>query len=144
MKDFKVEVGQALIKEVRMGAPYNVLAEANGLKEGTLRAWLEKGIDDADADLDTPLATFAMAFRKAELSLIKISMRSIRKANKFVEWRNHAWFLENVYPRNYGSKTLEMQYLHDEVQAIKAMVNVEVTSKIMNKPVVKVVDDVVD
>lgn len=142
MKPFTPELGDAIIKQVSKGAPYHIVAEAHGLREPLLHAWIDQGINDAERDQDTPLASFATRLRRGELRLINNSLKNIRSNPK--AWKNHAWTLEHIFPRFYGSNVIELERIQRELATLSAFVQNQSKLTTMNKPVVTLVDDTVN
>ena len=142
MKPFTPELGNAIIREISKGAPYHYVAEAHGLREPLLHAWIDQGLSDAENGLLTPLADFATRVRRGELRLINTSLKAIRVQPKY--WKNHAWMLEHVYPRFYGSNVIELERIQRELAALSAFVQNQNKLTTMQKPVVTLVDDTVN
>ena len=142
MKELTKETGDSIILNIGSGAPYHIVAEAHGVREKTLHAWIDQGISDAEDGQNTVLADFAMRLRKAELSSIKRSLQKIRKQPK--AWKNQAWILEHAYPRYYGSATMELQTIHEKLQTMQEYIQGQNEVKILHKPVVNLVDDEVN
>lgn len=142
MKLFNPELGNAIIREISKGAPYHYVAEAHGLRETLLHAWIDQGLNDAENDLVTPLADFATRLRRGELRLINSALKEIRQQPKY--WKNHAWLLEHVYPRFYGSNVIELERIQRELATLSVFVQNQTKLTTMNKPVVTLVDDTVN
>lgn len=142
MTELTQELSDSIIRSISAGAPYHTVAEAHGMREKTLHAWIDQGIDDAENRLPTPLADFAIKLRKGELRFIASTLRLIRKNAK--AWKNHAWILEHAYPRYYGSNTMELQAIHEKLRIVQEYMSGQNEARIMHKPVVKLVDDDVD
>ncbi len=143
MKELTKEIGDSIISNIGSGAPYHIVAEAHGIREKTLHAWIDQGIEQSENGQDTtPLADFAIRLRKAELSLIKRTLLKVRKQPK--AWKNHAWVLEHAYPRYYGSSTMELQAIHEKLQTMQEFIAGQNQLKILHKPVVSLVDDEVN
>lgn len=139
MKPFTEELGRAIIRAIGTGAPYHIVAEAYGMRESSLHTWLDQGIADAENGNPTEIAKFAVQLRRNELRLIKNSLIKIRKYPKL--WKNHAWTLEHVFPRYYGSNVMELERLSRELQTLTTYVQTLTQNPALQKPVVKVIED---
>ena len=71
-----------------------------GLPRSTYYAWLERGKDDFEADLDTPLAEFAACVGRARAELINRLLRVIKAGRPGAQAA--MWLLERRFPKHYA------------------------------------------
>jgi hypothetical protein len=91
----------AILDSISNRIPYELAAEANGITDRTLYAWIEQGRDEMDRDLDTPLSKFSQAIKQMEEKRIK---HHLDKLNDNVErWQSDAWILERRWYKYFGA-----------------------------------------
>jgi len=100
-----------ILKALRHGATYKRAAEAAGVAYETFRAW--RAADPA----------FSAAVEKAHGQMMQTALASIEKAAKEGTWQAAAWWLERMFPDEYGRSiqehrgeikhTLEIVYVDD-------------------------------
>lgn len=91
----------AILDSISNRIPYQLSAEANGIRERTLYEWINQGRDEQDQGLDTPLARFAQDIKKIEQQRIKHHMDKI-DAN-VERWQGDAWILERRWYKYFGA-----------------------------------------
>lgn len=100
-----------ILRALRHGATYKRAAEAAGIHRDTLHEWMR---NDAD---------FSDDVKKAHGQMMQTALASIEKAAKEGTWQAAAWWLERMYPDEYGRSiqehrgkikhTLEIVYVDD-------------------------------
>lgn len=91
----------AILKSISNRIPYELAAEANGIRECTLYAWINQGWDEKEQGLDTPLAKFSEDIKDIEQQRIA---RHLDKMDANVErWQSDAWILERRWFKYFGA-----------------------------------------
>jgi hypothetical protein len=112
---------KSILQDISDRIPYEFAAEANGIRESTLYAWINQGKDEQDAGLDTPLARFSEDLKRIEAKKIKHHLEKI-DAN-IERWQGDAWILERRFHKHFGAnvqvRDLEdrVKKLHDDIAA---------------------------
>ncbi len=98
---------RSILDSISNRIPYELAAEANGIRERTLYAWIEQGKEEQDKDLDTPLAKFSQDVKKIEQDRMK---HHLEKLNDNVErWQSDAWILERRWHKHFGANVLQRE-----------------------------------
>lgn len=110
-KPQKITVADAIVQALRAGAYIEDAAEAAGVGESTVYAWIKRGQEYAP-DLAKGLASvpashrpyveFAEAVEKARASAVVFNIALIRQAAIAGNWKAAAWWLERTRPGQYG------------------------------------------
>lgn len=137
--EFDAEKGRKIISAIRDGTPYQYAAEANGIREWQLNAWMEEGLEAAQNGKDSNVLDFALGVRKAEENLIRKMLKKIRVNAK--AWKNSAWLLERIYPRHFGKDSLEFKDMQFMLLSLREDIESLKDQRIAQKPVVKQLDD---
>lgn len=87
--------------------PYEIAAEANGIRESTLYAWIKQGKEEQDQDLDTPLARFAEDIKNIEQNRIRHHLGKID--TNCDRWQADAWILERRWHKHFGANVLQRE-----------------------------------
>jgi transposase len=90
-----------IISAISRRAPYQLAAEANGISERTLFYWLEEGVRDLDANVDSEHAQFLQSIKRAEMQ--KVMEHTDMIAAKPERWQADAWLLERRWPKHFGA-----------------------------------------
>ena len=90
-----------IISAISRRAPYQLAAEANGISERTLFYWLEEGVRDLDANIDSEYAQFLQSIKRAEMQ--KVMEHTDMIAAKPERWQADAWILERRWPKHFGA-----------------------------------------
>lgn len=100
-KSITKEKLQAVLKDIKSGAPNKHAAIANGMGERTLYEYIKQGICDLDHDnMDTLEVWFVKSLKRIELDEITECRRQIRadpKSHKGAEWT-----LEHAYMHTFS------------------------------------------
>jgi hypothetical protein len=99
---------KSILQDISDRIPYEFAAEANGIRESTLYAWINQGKDEQDQGLDTPLAKFSEDIKRIEAEKIK---HHLEKLNNNVErWQSDAWILERRWHKIFGANVLQKEH----------------------------------
>ena len=90
-----------IISAISRRAPYQLAAEANGISERTLFYWLEEGVRDLEANVDSEYAAFLQSIKRAEMQ--KVMEHTDMIAAKPERWQADAWLLERRWPKHFGA-----------------------------------------
>jgi hypothetical protein len=94
----------AILNSISNWIPYELAAEANGISEHTLYAWINQGREEREKDLDTPLAKFSQDIKYIEQNRITHHMGKI---NANVDrWQGDAWILERRWHKYFGANAI--------------------------------------
>jgi hypothetical protein len=96
---------------LRTGLTIGRACRLAGLPQRTFHAWLSKGEDDREDDLETPQADFARAVRLARAELADELLRALLRGGP--GWKVPARLLERLFPEDYalGATRLRAQRL---------------------------------
>jgi hypothetical protein len=89
-----------LCDALRRGHPPRTACALAGVPHSTFYAWLERGKDDFESDLDTPLARFAASVGRARAELIDRLLRVVDGGRP--GWRAAIWLLEQRAPQHFA------------------------------------------
>jgi hypothetical protein len=111
---------RSILNDIEGYVPYEIAAEANGIRERTLYAWIEQGKMEQDKNLETPLAKFSQDLKAIEANKIK---RHFRKIDENVErWQGDAWILERRFHKHFGANAL-LREQEERLKAVEDKVN---------------------
>lgn len=91
---------QAILDDINDRIPYEIAAEANGIRERTLYRWINKGWEELEAGLDTPLAKFCQDLKKVERNKIKKHLEKLE--NNVERWQSDGWILERRWHKYFS------------------------------------------
>lgn len=100
--DCTPEVTASVCRHIRRGVTYEDAARCSGISGTSFREWMARGRDG-----DEPYATFAAAVEKAKAAGKSARLARIEKAGKTGAWQADAWWLERVYPAEFGRRVVE-------------------------------------
>ncbi len=110
----------AILKSISNRIPYELAAEANGIRETTLYAWLRQGWDELDEGLDTPLARFSQAIKDIEQQRIN---GHLDKMDANIErWQSDAWILERRWFKYFGAN-VQLKEMDERLKRMEAMIS---------------------
>ncbi len=95
---------KGILNSISLRIPYELAAEANGIRESTLYAWINQGKNEKDQELDTPLAKFSEDIKKLEQKRMATHLKKIRANVK--NWQADAWILERRWSKYFSSNAL--------------------------------------
>jgi len=103
----ELEVGEAIVRYVRIGAPLKSAAKAAGVSEASVRRWLARGREWLDGEAapparEAPYASFASEIARAQGAAVAFHFAVIRRAAGQGSWRASAWWLEHHQLRAPG------------------------------------------
>ncbi len=105
-----------IISAISRRAPYQLAAEANGISERTLYCWLEEGVKDVEANIESEYAEFLQAIKRAEMQ--KVMEHTDMIAAKPERWQADAWLLERRWPAHFGNNVL-LKELNERVSKMQ-------------------------
>jgi hypothetical protein len=97
----------AILCDISDRIPYQLAAESNGIREATLYAWINQGLDEADQGLDTPLASFSESLKRIEKERIKHHLIKLDENGN--RWQADAWILERRWHKHFGANVLQKE-----------------------------------
>jgi|SRR6185503_13723022 len=97
---FTKERREAIIDAIRHRIPYQLAAEANGIDEETLFAWIRRGKRDKAENVDTDYVVFSECIKRAEMTKVREHLDMI--AAKPERWQADAWILERRWHQHFG------------------------------------------
>ena len=106
-----------IISAISRRAPYQLAAEANGISERTLFYWLEEGVRDLEANIDSEYAAFLQAIKRAEMQ--KVMEHTDMIAAKPERWQADAWLLERRWPKHFGANA-QVNELNERLSRIES------------------------
>ncbi len=97
---FTPERRAAIIDAIAHRIPYEYAAEANGIAEETLYAWLRIAKEHQSQGIESDYTAFSEGIKRAE-------MQRIREHNDIIaarpeRWQADAWILERRWHKHYG------------------------------------------
>ena len=105
---FTPERRQAILESIADRIPYEIAAEANGICEETLYAWIRDGRADLKEGIDSEHAQFSEAIKKTEQEKIREHLDSIR--SKPERWQADAWILERRWWKYFSPSAAIIEF----------------------------------
>lgn len=109
------EAHKAIVDAVSAGMPYRFAAAAAGVTERALHLWLaagRKGSGEANVQL-------LHALKEAQAKAVASRLRELTAAGE-KQWQAHAWWLERMYPDEFGANRQEVRELQKQVAGLLA------------------------
>ena len=97
---FTPERREAILDAIRHRVPYELAANANGICEETLYAWIRQGIAERKEGKLTEHAVFSESIKKAEMVKMREHLDII--AERPERWQADAWILERRWYKYFG------------------------------------------
>ncbi|KKN72124.1 hypothetical protein LCGC14_0414100 [marine sediment metagenome] len=98
------KIQNKILHAVYQGATISILCRYAGVSRDTFRGWLEKGVQDLQADdRKTVEAEFALRFATMEAEAAESWLSHINAAAP-EDWRAAAWLLERRFRDDYGKE----------------------------------------
>lgn len=98
---FTAERRASIIKSINKGSPFVLVAEANGIDESTLHAWIATGKMHLKEGIESDYAIFSESIKKAEID--KIESHTDNISDHVDKWQADAWMLERRWYKYYSS-----------------------------------------
>jgi len=98
---------KAIIESIGNRIPYLIAAEANGICEETLYAWLRQGRKDQIAEIDSDYARFSEAVRQIEQLRIKEHLDNIAFSPKGHD--GSQWILEKRWYKHFSARAADIE-----------------------------------
>jgi transposase-like protein len=92
---------KAILEDILHRIPYQLAAEANGICEETLYAWLRTGRKHLADGIDSDYARFSESIKKAELGRMREHLTKI--SDNVERWQADAWILERRWYKHFGA-----------------------------------------
>lgn len=129
---FNVEIGNAIIENLRLGNYIEHASAAAGISKPTLYAWMEKGRKEQErieAGLEpnpeeSDFLEFFNAVEKARAEAVARNVAIIQKSAHSGTWQAAAWWLERTQQQIFGRKQ-QLEHTGAEGQAIKLEVSTQ-------------------
>lgn len=94
---FTPETTAAILSAIRLGATYELAAQAGGVHYDTFNEWVKKG----EAG-DEGFAEFSESVKRANAEMAVRCLSQIEEAAADGNWQAAAWKLERRFPASYG------------------------------------------
>lgn len=113
---FTPERRAKIIESISNYVPYEIAAEANGICDETLYAWIREGREDVSNNISSEKAAFSEAIKYAEQN--KISQHANKIASGVDKWQADAWLLERRWWKYFSGNVpiREMSQRLDELE----------------------------
>jgi hypothetical protein len=105
---FTKERREAIIKSIRLGVPYIIAAEANGLSERRLYEWIVIGQKNIDNGIDDDFAKFTQSLKENEQKKIIEQLEHVN--NREERWQANAWILERRWWKHFSSNASVVEF----------------------------------
>ena len=105
---FTPERRAAILESIKARIPYQIAAEANGICEDTLYDWINHGIRDRKAGIDSDFARFSEDLKKIEQELIKKHLERIDYNEE--RWQAQAWILERRWWKHFSPNAAVLDF----------------------------------
>ncbi len=116
MAKFNDEITRIIVKARESGLTQKECANIAGINEATLYKWLNKGKKARSGK-------YKKFYNDFELARIRNKLFHLKKIHEEEAWTASAWYLERVYPEEFGRKD-RMDLNHDgkvEVESTKRL-----------------------
>ena len=107
---------KGILDSISHRIPYELAAEANGIRECTLYAWINQGKEEKDKELDTPLAKFSEDIKRIEQKRMAGHLNKLKKNVK--NWQADAWILERRWHKYFGSN-VHLKEMEERIKKIE-------------------------
>ena len=97
------ETHERIVDAIKMGATYELAAQAGGASYETFRRWMRDG-EEADKG---QYCAFYVAVKEAEGKACTRWLKVIEKAGLSGQWQAAAWKLERRYPGTFGRRIVQ-------------------------------------
>jgi transposase-like protein len=97
---FTEERRASILKDISDRIPYELAAEANGICEETLYAWIRQGKLDKKNGIQSEFAKFSEDIKRTELKKIREHLDSINESPE--RWQAQAWILERRWWKHFS------------------------------------------
>lgn len=100
--DLTPALQEAIAKSIRNGCTMEDAAALNGISLDSLMTWKRKGADGL-----APYDKFASAVARARAAAKRKAIREVRRGvmmNGAKDWKAWAWWLERMYPNEFGAQ----------------------------------------
>jgi transposase len=101
------EAAAVVVEYVRKGCPRQFAASAAGIGRSTLMRWMARG----KAERRGKFRDFWDAIKKAEAEAVFDRVQCIKAASDKGTWQAAAWWLERLYPEEFGTQRREIKEL---------------------------------
>lgn len=98
---FTEERRNAILKAISKAIPYELAAMANGIREETLYAWINRGWQEEADEIDGEYYQFSKAIKQIEMT--RITHHKDKIASNCDRWQADAWILERRWYKYYGA-----------------------------------------
>jgi transposase len=97
------EMRESIARDIRAGCSFDDAAELNGIHPDTFYTWMGRGREG-----ERPYCDFHEAVTRARADAKKEAIEAVRAGrmmNGDQDWKAKAWWLERMYPDEYGANT---------------------------------------
>lgn len=92
-----------LCTEIKRGVNYTRACQIARISPSTFYSWKKKGAAEPE-DSDSIYRKFYDEIMRAEALSVAYRVEGIRKAGEGGAWAAHAWWLERVFPQEFGRR----------------------------------------
>lgn len=110
-----LKTSEAIVRALQAGAFLKDAAQAAGIAESTVHAWLARGQQWVNPESgerlanvpkgDMPYLEFVESVEKSRAEAVIFNLAIIRQAAARGHWQAAAWYLERTRPDEYGRRT---------------------------------------
>lgn len=98
---FTPERVSRILNDIKDCIPYKIAAESNGIANATLYDWIDNGIRDFNAGIESDYTKLVEALREIEKSKINKLLRNIENEKK--GHKGAEWMLQTVFWKHFSS-----------------------------------------
>jgi hypothetical protein len=117
---FTPERRKAILCAIAKAIPYQLAAEANGIREETLYAWINRGWQEEADEIDGEYYEFSKSIKKIEMD--RITHHKDKIASNCDRWQADAWILERRWYKHYGSN-VHLNEMEDRLKKVEEKAN---------------------
>jgi transposase-like protein len=101
---------EAIIEAIKLGATYEIAAEAAGISKATLYNWMKRGEEDSSGNF----SDFLDALKKAEAAAAIGALKTINVASSDGDWKAAAYLLERRHNYKRDSQHLRSDQITEK------------------------------
>ena len=120
------ERARLAVEAYRQGASHDMAADCVGVSKSTVREWIQRGIEEMEAGIDSKYVSFSTSVKQARYEYEKSLCADIEIKGRDGAWQANAWLLERRNPDAFGRNALELakiNELHTELEALKEVIS---------------------
>jgi len=113
---FTPEIRASILDFISRRVPYKLAANASGVSDVTLYAWLEIAKDHLKNNIDSEYTIFLSDIKKAEANRVVDHLDKI--ASNIERWQGDAWILERRWHEFFGAN-VQLHELNERMSKIE-------------------------